>query len=81
MKDGRRGGRPFFLAEYGMQQVHIPFGGGVRAFELDPLARRWTGVDGAVLPTIAEGDFPLIAENAGKRYELYSDGTYAEVEL
>jgi hypothetical protein len=27
-----------------------------------------------------EGDFPLIAEVNGKRYELYSDQTFAEVE-
>jgi hypothetical protein len=27
-----------------------------------------------------EADFPLITFVAGKRYELYSDGTFAEVE-
>jgi len=27
-----------------------------------------------------EGDFPLISVVDGKRYELYSDGTFAEVE-
>ena len=27
-----------------------------------------------------EGDFPLITIVGGKRYELYSDGTFAEVE-
>jgi hypothetical protein len=27
-----------------------------------------------------EGDFPLITSVHGKRYELYSDGTFAEVE-
>jgi hypothetical protein len=27
-----------------------------------------------------EGDFPLIAMVEGKRCELYSDGTFAEVE-
>jgi hypothetical protein len=27
-----------------------------------------------------EGDFPLIAFVDGKRYELYSDGMFAEVE-
>ena len=29
---------------------------------------------------IQEGDFPLIVDVDGKRYELYSDGTFAEVE-
>jgi hypothetical protein len=28
-----------------------------------------------------EGEFPLIAEVDGKRYEVYSDGTFAEEEL
>lgn len=28
-----------------------------------------------------EADFPLVAVAAGKRYELYSDGTFAEVEV
>jgi len=27
-----------------------------------------------------ESDFPLITVFEGKRYELYSDGTFAEVE-
>jgi len=27
-----------------------------------------------------ESDFPLMAVVAGKRYELYSDGSFAEVE-
>jgi len=28
-----------------------------------------------------EADFPLIARYDAKRYEIYSDGTFAEVEL
>jgi hypothetical protein len=35
----------------------------------------WTG------PTLEEGDFPLVAEVEGKRYELYFDNTFDEVEL
>ena len=45
-------------------------------FDLDLTARRWsTQCD------IAEGCLPLVAEVEGKRYELYSDGTLAEVEM
>jgi hypothetical protein len=28
-----------------------------------------------------EGDFPFIVETQGKRFEIYSDGTFAEEEL
>lgn len=30
---------------------------------------------------VEEADFPLITELSGRRYELYSDGTFGEVEL
>jgi hypothetical protein len=30
---------------------------------------------------VPEGEFPLIAEVNGKRYEVYSDGTFGEEEL
>jgi hypothetical protein len=29
---------------------------------------------------ITQADFPLIAHSAGRRYELYSDGTFSQVE-
>ena len=29
---------------------------------------------------VTQAAFPLVAHLAGKRYELYSDGTFAEVE-
>jgi len=44
-------------------------------FRLDWEDRRW-----ASLEDQNEGNFPLIAEVSGKRYELYSDETFAEVE-
>ncbi|WP_180277671.1 hypothetical protein [Nostoc sp. 'Peltigera malacea cyanobiont' DB3992] len=37
--------------------------------------RRWQSLEKP-----QESDFPLIAVLDGKRYELYSDGTFAEVE-
>ncbi|MGA8796051.1 MAG: hypothetical protein WB526_03165 [Candidatus Cybelea sp.] len=40
--------------------------------------RPWTTATRGHLP---EGEFPLIAFADGKRYELYSDGTFDEVEL
>jgi hypothetical protein len=55
--------------------VRIPIGRESLPFELDFETWRWTA--GKALP---EGYFPLITELAEKRYELYSDGTFAEVE-
>jgi hypothetical protein len=42
---------------------------------LDFEAGRWTAGDEP-----PEGDFPFVAHVEGKRYELYSDGTFNEVE-
>ena len=42
---------------------------------LDWEERRWQSLE-----EHKESDFPLIAVVDGKRYELYSDGTFAEVE-
>jgi hypothetical protein len=47
----------------------------VVTFRMDEETRRWSA-----LHEQQEGDFPLIAVREGKRYELYSDGTFAEVE-
>ncbi|MEH1765302.1 MAG: hypothetical protein V7K97_03055 [Nostoc sp.] len=44
-------------------------------FTLDWEKRRWQSLEKQ-----QESDFPLIAVLDGKRYELYSDGTFAEVE-
>jgi hypothetical protein len=44
-------------------------------FRLDWQHSRWHSMD-----TLEEGLFPLITVVDGRRYELYSDGTLAEVE-
>jgi len=44
-------------------------------FTLDWKERRWQSLEEQ-----KESDFPLIAVVDSKRYELYSDGTFAEVE-
>lgn len=44
-------------------------------FTLDWAGRRWQSSEEQ-----KESDFPLVAVLDGKRYELYSDGTFAEVE-
>ncbi len=43
---------------------------------LDFRTRRWSAER-----SFAEGDFPLVVSVAEKRYELYSDGKFAEEEL
>jgi len=43
--------------------------------DLDRSTMRWSP------DVFDEGDFPVTAMADGKRYELYSDGTFAEVEL
>jgi hypothetical protein len=50
-------------------------------FNLDSTTGKWTEVDPSSKDLLDEGDFPLVAFTGGKRYELYSDGTFAEVEL
>jgi hypothetical protein len=62
-----------------VDRVEIELDDEVLHFDLDHEKRSWQPV-GAV-GTLDEPDFPLIATNGGKRYELYSDGTFAEVEL
>jgi hypothetical protein len=44
--------------------------------DLDLESLEWTSTSHAP----AEGEFPLIAELDDKRFEIYSDGTFAEVE-
>jgi hypothetical protein len=45
-------------------------------FQLDFATFRWSAER-----EIDESSFPLVAEVDDKRYELYSDGTFAEEEL
>lgn len=55
--------------------VQIAVDGRLISFRLDPAHWRWHS-----LAEQQESDFPLIVFANGKRYELYSDGTFAEVE-
>ena len=43
-------------------------------FRLDWKHRRWHSLE-----ELEEADFPLVTDVEGKRYELYSDGTFDEV--
>ena len=56
--------------------VQIETGVGVETFTMDEQHGRWQ-----CARELPEGDFPLIRMVNGKRYELYSDGTFAEVEV
>jgi hypothetical protein len=60
--------------------VIITFDGRQLEFNLDAATGTWKARDPAVPEELDEGDFPLAAIVGGKRYELYSDGTFAEVE-
>jgi hypothetical protein len=62
-----------------MERVTIPFAGRVADFDLDLGTKRWSSVETAT--PLDEGEFPLTATAGGRRYELYSDRTFAEVEL
>ncbi len=55
--------------------VGIEVEGRITAFRLDLENRRWCASGQQ-----KQADFPLIGFMEGKRYELYSDGTFAEVE-
>ncbi len=60
------------------ETVQIRIDGETLPFKLDffPEERgRWTAAR-----ELAESFFPLVVETGGKRFELYSDGTFAEVE-
>jgi hypothetical protein len=56
--------------------VQIEVGGSVATFAMDEQQGSWF-----CARKLPQGDFPLIQVVSGKRYELYSDGTFAEVEL
>jgi hypothetical protein len=55
--------------------VQIDVEGRVIPFRLDHDNWRWHSLE-----ELEEGAFPLITVVDGKRYELYSDGHFAEVE-
>ena len=56
--------------------VQIAVGDQQVSFRLDWQHKRWHSME-----VLDEGLFPLITHVDGKRYELYSDGTFDEVEL
>jgi hypothetical protein len=47
--------------------------------DLDDKTKAWTSA--AQVERLDKGEFPLVVMSGGKRYELYSDRTFAEVEL
>jgi hypothetical protein len=56
--------------------VQIETSAGVETFAMDEPNRLWH-----CARELPQADFPLIRVVNGKRYEFYSDGTFAEVEL
>ncbi len=50
-------------------------------FTLDSNTRKWTPAEPATNDLLQESEFPLVALTGGKRYELYGDGSFGEVEL
>ena len=56
-------------------EIEIEIEGRNETFTLDWESQRWQS-----LTKREESEFPLIAVVDSKRYELYSDGTFAEVE-
>jgi hypothetical protein len=59
-----------------MRTVSVDDSGTSQTFDLDFDDMTWY----CAMP-IAEAAFPLVAEVDGKRYELYSDGTFDEEKL
>jgi hypothetical protein len=55
--------------------------GRVIEFQLDDENSHWVPVEPIDSARFEEADFPLIASADGLRYELYSDGTFGQVEL
>ena len=58
-----------------MHATSIEIDGTLQPFQLDFDKGEWHSDE-----EIDEAEFPLIAEVDGKRYELYSDGTFNEEE-
>ncbi|HEX3469515.1 MAG TPA: hypothetical protein VHT05_15645 [Candidatus Elarobacter sp.] len=59
-----------------MHDTQIEVDGETYPFVLDYDAHTWTST-----ASFEEAEFPVTTEIAGRRYELYSDGTFAEVEV
>ncbi len=55
--------------------IHLDVEGQTVPFRLDWPNWRWHSLE-----ELEEGAFPLVTVVQGKRYELYSDGAFAEVE-
>jgi hypothetical protein len=55
--------------------VQVELDDGEFPVELDFDSGRWSAEE-----QFDEGDFPFVAETGGKRYELFSNGTFAEEE-
>ena len=64
-----------------MKIVVVELRGQRLEFALDSDARKWAPSEPATSALLEEGEFPLVASSGGKRYELYSDGSFDEVEL
>jgi hypothetical protein len=64
-----------------VERVSLTFEGRDLGFDLDHDTAKWTPAEASTNDVLQEGDFPLVVTGAEKRYELYSDGTFAEVEL
>ena len=64
-----------------METVLVTFEGRTLEFDVDRETHKWAPVEPSTRGLLRESEFPLIGYAGGKRYELYSDGTCAEVEL
>jgi hypothetical protein len=64
-----------------VERVVVMLEGQPLEFDLDWTTHTWTPVESATRSLLQESEFPLIGHAAGKRYELYSDGSFGEVEL
>jgi len=62
-------------------KVFVELQGQRLEFTLDSNTHKWTPVESATNDLLQEGEFPLVAFTGGKRYELYSDGSFDAVEL
>jgi hypothetical protein len=63
----------------GRRSVTLEVGETPYSFALDFDTMRWER-DERAGDRLPEGDFPLVAQVEGERFELYSDGTFAQVE-
>jgi hypothetical protein len=57
------------------EKIDITLAGGALPFDIDFENKTWTTV-----AQLDEGDFPIFFEARGKRWSLYSNGTFDEEE-